>query len=174
MNAKVFGTLVLTGLTSLVISAGCGSDDSSTDTAAATTSTASSTSTSNASSSASTGGGSDATTTSTGAGTCAQGLDTACEQCGAAKCMSEALACADESSCDANGEPTSGCLALVNCAALQCNADLTCVLDKCAKELESAGGIAGAGTAAAQALGTCVQSNCEAECLGAGGAGGAG
>jgi hypothetical protein len=114
-------------------------------------------------------------TTSSGGGTCAQGLDTACEKCGAEKCMKEALACADESQCDANGEPTGGCLALVNCAALECNADLACVIDKCAKQLESAGGIAGAGTAAAQALGTCVQGSCATECLaGTGGAGGAG
>lgn len=84
--------------------------------------------------------------------------------------MTEALACADESTCDAMGEPTAGCLALVNCAALKCNADVACVIDKCAKELESAGGIAGAGTAAAQALGTCVQGKCSNECLaGAGG-----
>jgi hypothetical protein len=84
--------------------------------------------------------------------------------------MTEALACADESTCDAAGEPTGGCLALVNCAALNCNADLSCIFDKCAKELESAGGIAGAGTAAAQTLGTCVQEKCSNECLtGAGG-----
>lgn len=174
MNTKLFGTLVLAGVTSLAMAVGCGGDDDGTTTSS--TSTGSSMTTSSASgggsSSGNTSSSSDASSGSTpsGGGTCAQGLDTECEKCGAAKCMTEALACADSSTCDGSGEPTGGCLALVNCAALKCNADITCVLDKCAKELESAGGIAGAGVAAAQALGTCVQGQCMNECLaGAGG-----
>ena len=169
MNITLIGTLVAAGVTSLAMAVGCGGDDGG-DTSSATSSTGATGMTTSASSASASSGGMSTSSAATGGGTCAMGLDTECEKCGAAKCMTEALACADESTCDAMGEPTAGCLALVNCAALKCNADLPCILDKCAKELESAGGIAGAGTAAAQALGTCVQGKCSNECLaGAGG-----
>jgi hypothetical protein len=104
------------------------------------------------------------------------GFDPMCEQCTIDNCMNESLGCANESMCDAAGNPTAGCLALASCARENC-ADAPqlelCVAMMCPDELESAGGPAGAGTMALQDLYGCVQTNCVTEC-GIGGAGGAG
>jgi hypothetical protein len=106
------------------------------------------------------------------------GIDNPCEQCGAAKCAKEAEQCAASSTCDEKGEPEGGCLALVQCAAVKCGGgdDVQCVLSMCGDELASAGGVSGAGTAAAQALGACIGTSCANECLsmGTGGSGGGG
>jgi hypothetical protein len=100
-----------------------------------------------------------------GASPCAGGIDTECEKCAFAKCQMQAQKCADHSMCDAQGNPTSGCLKLVECAAKQCGgSDFACVSTKCSKELQGAGGLGGAGTQAALALGTCVQMKCAKEC----------
>src|SRR5262245_51110198 len=52
-------------------------------------------------------------TTGAGGGNgCQGGIDNPCEMCAAAQCTQLALDCANKSMCDANGEPTSGCLLL--------------------------------------------------------------
>jgi hypothetical protein len=106
-----------------------------------------------------------------GSGNCTAGLDTPCEQCGAMSCPTEAQACADESTCDIDGTPTAGCLALVTCAAELCGGgDIACIASMCSDELGSCS--PGACQDAAQGLGDCITANCSAEC--GGGAGGSG
>ncbi len=155
--------LIFAGATVFAWTLGCSTDDTTTATATATTTTSASTAT--ASTSATAGAGGATGGAGGGAGNCAQGADSPCEICGKAKCNTEALACAKNSECAANGDALSGCLLLVNCSATKCNGDPICTVSMCTKELESAGGLAGPGTAAAQALGMCVQGNCQAECL---------
>lgn len=175
MKMNFFGKVTLTGACVVGLALGCSSESDSGTTSATTATSTATTSTAVTTSSATGGGagaGGDMTTGAGGsaASSCAMGIDTPCEQCGFAKCKTEAQACADNSTCDASGEPTGGCLALVSCAAVTCQGDIACIASMCTKELQSAGGFAGAGTAAAQSLGTCVQNNCSNECLpGAGG-----
>ncbi|HZO16095.1 MAG TPA: hypothetical protein VFB62_22630 [Polyangiaceae bacterium] len=165
MNKTLYGWLLatLTGASVVSVLQACGDDSDTSENGSSTTTTTTT-----------------STNASTGAGmnTCQMGINTPCEMCASTECTDLALACAEVSECDASGEPTGGCLALITCAALSCDPpdDALCVASMCADELESAGGPSGEGTAAAQELGGCVQMNCDMECSqgGGGGAGGGG
>src|SRR5262245_1374787 len=100
MNKTFYGGLLVTLTGARVVSAlqACG-DDETTSEQGSTTTTSSTTS----------------TNASTGAGmnTCQMGINTPCEMCASTECTDLALACAEVSECDASGEPTGGCLALI-------------------------------------------------------------
>jgi hypothetical protein len=101
---------------------------------------------------------------------CTASFDTPCETCGASACSAETQACIGQSTCDALGEPTAGCLALVQCATEKCGGfDLACIVSMCGDEL---GSCSGECQSVASNLGECVTTNCSAECGGTGGTGG--